>query len=61
MNEEVIAKILQMRADKAKMLGYKTYAEYATGDIITGNPEVVWDFEKNLAQDLSQKAQADLD
>jgi len=60
-NEEVLAKILQLRAAKAKMLGYKTYAEYATGDIMSGSPARVWDFEKKLAEDLRPKAQADLD
>jgi thimet oligopeptidase len=60
-NEEILAKILQKRTEKAKMLGYKTYAEYATGDIMSGNPARVWDFEKTLAADLRPKAQADLD
>lgn len=60
-NEEILAQILQLRTDKAKMLGYKTYAEYATGDIMAGSPARVWDFEKKLAEDLRPKAQADLD
>lgn len=60
-NEDVLAKILQLRVDKALMLGYKTYAEYATGDIMSGSPARVWDFEKKLAEDLRPKAQADLD
>lgn len=60
-NEELLAKILRLRTDKAEMLGYSTYAAYATGDIMSGNPARVWDFEKKLADDLRPKAQADLD
>ncbi len=59
-NEEILAKILAKRTEKAKILGYNTYAEFATGDIMSGNPARVWDFEKGLAADLRPKAQADL-
>lgn len=60
-NEEVLSKILTKRTEKAQLLGYKTYSEYATGDIMAGTPARVWDFEKKLAADLRPKAQADLD
>jgi thimet oligopeptidase len=60
-NEEILSKILSKRAEKAKLLGYNTYAEFATGDIMSGNTARVWDFEKKLAEDLRPKAQADLD
>lgn len=60
-NEEILSKILLKRTEKAKLLGYKTYAEFATGDIMAGSPARVWEFEKKLAEDLRPKAQADLD
>jgi thimet oligopeptidase len=59
-NEEILSKILAKRTEKAKLLGYKTYAEFATGDIMSGNPARVWEFEKTLAEDLLPKAEADL-
>jgi thimet oligopeptidase len=59
-NEELLAQILQKRTEKAKLLGYATYSEYATGDIMSGTTTRVWDFEKKLATDLRPKAQADL-
>lgn len=61
LNEEILSKILAKRTEKAQMLGYKTYSEYATGDIMSGTPARVWDFEKKLKEDLRPKAQADLD
>ena len=60
-NEEILATILQKRTEKAKLLGYSTYAEFATGDIMSGTTARVWDFEKKLATDLRPKAQADLE
>lgn len=60
-NEVLLADILQKRTAKAKLLGYKTYSEYATGDIMAGNPARVWGFEKELAADLRPKALADLE
>jgi thimet oligopeptidase len=60
-NEEVLSKILTKRTEKAHLLGYKTYSEYATGDIMAGTPARVWEFEKKLKEELRPKAQADLD
>lgn len=60
LNEEILSRILKKRTEKAKMLGYKTYAEFATGDIMAANPENVWNFEKKLAADLRPKAEADM-
>lgn len=59
-NEEILSKILTKRTEKAHLLGYKTYSEYATGDIMAGSPKRVWDFEQKLAEDLRPKAEQDL-
>ncbi len=32
----------------AKLLGYKTYAEYRTENRMAKNPKNVWDFENSL-------------
>ncbi|HLG03120.1 MAG TPA: M3 family metallopeptidase [Bacteroidia bacterium] len=59
-NEELLVQILQLRTKKAQLLGFRTYAEYATADIMAKNTENVWQFEKSLAKDLREKAQKDL-
>jgi thimet oligopeptidase len=60
-NEELLVKILGIRTKKAQLLGFKTYAEYATKDIMAQNTANVWKFEKGLAADLRPKAKADYD
>ena len=40
-NIPIIAKILNLRIEQAKMHGYKTYAEYATADTMAQNPTSV--------------------
>lgn len=59
-NEKVLLEILQLRTQKAKMLGFKTYSEYAVSDIMAKKTKNVWDFETKLAADLRPKAMADL-
>jgi thimet oligopeptidase len=59
-NEEIMVQILNLRARKAKILGFKTYSEYATADIMSQNTSTVWNFERGLAKDLRPKAEADL-
>lgn len=59
-NEELLVKILKLRTFKANLLGFKTYSEYATADIMAQNTKNVWDFEKGLAKDLRPKAVEDM-
>lgn len=59
-NETILVQVLKLRSQKAKLLGFKTYSEYATADIMAKNTKTVWDFEKGLAKDLRPKAEADL-
>lgn len=60
-NPEVLIKVLMLRQQMAELLGYKTYAEYRTGDRMAKTPQTVWDFENNLVDKLKEKAQIDYD
>lgn len=59
-NEKLLVEIIKLRTRKAKLLGFNTYAEYATSDIMAQNTANVWKFEKGLAADLRTKAALDL-
>jgi thimet oligopeptidase len=59
-NEKLLVEIIKLRTRKAQLLGFKTYSQYATSDIMSQNTETVWKFEKGLATDLRPKAQQDL-
>ncbi len=58
-NPEVLKNLIWYRDKKAKLLGYKTYAEYAVEENMAKTTKNVWDFETKLAQDLRPKAEAD--
>ncbi|MEJ2105366.1 MAG: M3 family metallopeptidase, partial [Ignavibacteriaceae bacterium] len=58
-NPEVLIKVLILRQQMAELLGFKTYAEYRTGDRMAKNPQNVWDFENNLIDKLKEKARMD--
>ena len=60
-NLEVLIKVLILRQEMAELLGFKTYAEYRTGDRMAKLPQNVWDFENNLVDKLKEKAQMDYD
>jgi thimet oligopeptidase len=60
-NPEVLIKVLMLRQQMAELLGFKTYAEYRTGDRMAKTPQNVWDFENNLVDKLKEKARMDYD
>ena len=60
-NLEILIKVLMLRQQMAELLGFKTYAEYRTGDRMARLPQNVWDFENNLVDKLKEKAQIDYD
>jgi len=60
-NPEVLIKVLILRQQMAELLGFKTYAEYRTGDRMAKTPQNVWDFENNLVDKLKEKARMDYD
>jgi peptidyl-dipeptidase Dcp len=42
-NNQLIANILQLRAERAKLLGYATHAHWSTGDVMAKTPERTMD------------------
>lgn len=52
-NLKIASKMLRLRADQAKMHGYKTYAEYATADTMAGTPERVMELLEVRKRTLS--------
>jgi thimet oligopeptidase len=60
-NPEVLIKVLMLRQQMAELLGFKTYAEYRTGDRMAKTPQNVWDFENGLVDKLKEKARIDYD
>jgi peptidyl-dipeptidase Dcp len=42
-NNEIIAKIIKLRAERAQLLGYKTHADYVLEDRMAKNPKAVYD------------------
>jgi thimet oligopeptidase len=55
-NDVLLADILRLRTQKAKLLGHKTYSEYITEGIMSKTTKNVWDFENKLKTDLRVKA-----
>lgn len=58
-NTEVIKKFVNLRLEKAKLLGYKTHAEYVLAERMAENPETVYDFLGELHQASQQAAKDD--
>jgi peptidyl-dipeptidase Dcp len=59
-NRDLIKKIVALRIQEAKLLGYKSYAEYALIDRMAKNPENVNTFLQDLLQKSVPYAQRDL-
>jgi peptidyl-dipeptidase Dcp len=49
-NEDIIRKIVNLRLEEAKLLGYKNYAEYILAERMAENPAKVEDFLNELHQ-----------
>jgi thimet oligopeptidase len=58
-NLEVLKQILIEREKMAKLLGYKTFAEYRIENRMAKNPKNVWDFENSLKVKVREKAEQD--
>ncbi|MCG8410836.1 MAG: Zn-dependent oligopeptidase [Bacteroidales bacterium] len=58
-NIEVLKQILIERENLAKLLGYKTFAEYRTENRMAKTPKNVWDFENTLKDKVREKAVRD--
>jgi len=59
-NEKLLVDIIRLRTQKAQLLGFRTYSEYAVGDIMARSTKTVWDFETKLAADLRKKGEMDI-
>lgn len=62
-NEEIIHKIVELRSKKAKILGFKTYAELILQERMASAPKLVYDFLYDLlhkAKPFAQKEIQDL-
>ncbi len=58
-NLDVLKQILIERENVAKLLGFKTYAEYRIENRMAKNPKNVWDFENRLREKVKVKAEKD--
>lgn len=58
-NLKVLKQILIEREKMAKLLGYKTFAEYRIENRMAKNPKNVWDFENSLKVKVREKAERD--
>lgn len=58
-NLDILKQILTEREKMAKLLGYKTFAEYRTENRMAKNPKNVWDFENRLKDKVTEKAHKD--
>lgn len=58
-NLAILHQILALRQKKSKLLGFRSYADYRTDDLMTKNAQTVWDFEEDLYQKVRPKAETD--
>jgi len=62
-NKELIKKMVMLRDEKAKLLGYKNFASYVIADNMAKTPEIVYQFLNKLwvpALERAKKERADL-
>lgn len=59
-NNEIIRKIITLRTEKAKLLGYETYADYILEDRMSKNPENVYELLNKLWVPALKKAKQEL-
>ena len=60
-NTPVMKRILELRLEEARLLGYKNYAELSISEKMADSPEEVISFLRNLASRSRPKAKADFD
>ena len=58
-NTDVLLKTITLRNQMAKLLGYKTYAQYVMEERMAKTAETVWDFEEDLTKKVRPKAEED--
>jgi len=60
-NKAILEKMVQLRAEKAHLLGYDNYAQYVLSDNMAENPENVYNFLDQLWKPALQTAKNDRD
>lgn len=58
-NKPIITKILNLRQEKAKILGYNSYAEYSLNDQMLNSPTKVYSFISKIAKKAIKQAKKD--
>ncbi len=60
-NNEIIARIAALRAERANLLGYKTHADYVLEQNMAKNPKAVYDFLMKIWKPALQAAKKERD
>lgn len=60
-NKELLLSIVNLRAERAQLLGYKTYAEYSISENMAKTPEKVYEFLNKLMVPAQEAALRDRD
>lgn len=60
-NIRLLEKLLEMRTEKAKLLGYETWADYAIEPRMAKNKQTVRDFLDKLSKAIAEPAKAEMD
>ncbi|HRI68730.1 MAG TPA: M3 family metallopeptidase, partial [Polyangium sp.] len=60
-NVRVLEKLLELRAEKAKLLGYETWADYAVEPRMAKSKKTVQEFLDKLAKAIAEPAKADFE
>lgn len=60
-NKEIILEIANLRAERAKLLGYKTYADYIISNNMAKTPEAVYSFLNKVMEPAMDAAKQDRD
>lgn len=59
-NKQIMLDILNLRAEKAKLLGFTTYAEYVIKNNMASQPEKVYDFLNQIMKPATEAAKKDV-
>ena len=59
-NQETIKNLLQLRHDRARLLGYASHADFVLEERMAKSPKTVLDFLDNFLQKAKPKAEADV-
>lgn len=60
-NKSIIAQMVSLRFQKAKLLGYKSYSHYVTADQMAGTPEAVYDLLEGVWAPALEQSKVELE